>query len=382
MPMLSLARNGFTAAQVQKALHAPWGSQLVTFRFDLLDQQGTLKGTLRNVTDASVNHDALGDIKRKARFTLRDDGAINYLSDRIKPWAQVYVPPRIMPDHTPTTGGWAEFPLGVFLLSTPEEGFRVGGTIRDIEAYDQGIILMQGTVDGRYLIPSGTKFTDALANIFQAVGITRYNITPTAKTLPVDREWDRGATYLSIINELLKAMNYYSVWFDGDGYAICAPYVLPSLAPSEYTYAEGDMSVIRTDSLTRRKDLFNVPNKWVYVVSQADREELKSVYVNDSANSPLSTGNRGITIVDNRTVDAADQATLDGLVQRAAQDASQVYETVTWDSILMPHHNHMDNYTLSSSQLGGAFKFRETSWAMELKAGGTMSHSARRTVTI
>lgn len=380
--MLSLARNGFTAAQVGQALHAPWGTQMVDFRFDVLDTALNYKSTLTSVLSGNVSHDALSDIKRKARFQLRDDSTVNYLSDRIQPWAMVYVPPRIMSDGTPAVGGYAEFPLGVFLLSTPEEDFQVGGTIRDIEAYDQNHILLSDKVDGRYLIPAGTLFTDALTTLLSGAGVTRQNVTPSTTALPVDREWDRGTPKLTILNELLKALNYFSVWFDGEGYAVCSPYVLPSASASEYTYAEGDSSVIATDSLRRRKDLFNIPNKWVYTVSQADRAEMTSIYVNDSPSSDLSTISRGITIPDVRTVDAADQATLDALVQRAAQEASEVFETVSWDSWMMPMHNHMDNYTLSSSALGGTFQFREISWSMDLRAGGRMSHTCRRTIAV
>lgn len=187
---------------------------------------------------------------------------------------------------------------------------------------------------------------------------------------------------MAIINDLLKALNYYSLWFDGEGYAMCVPYSLPADAPSEYTYAEDARSVIVTDDLRLKQDLFSIPNEWVFTtVAQSGSTSLRSVYRNENPASPLSIVNRGMTITDRREVEAADQATLDALVKRAAEEASQVYETVTWQSWILPHHNHMDNYTLNSSRLGGAAKYREIGWSMELKSGGRMSHTCRRQVT-
>ncbi|MGG5741367.1 hypothetical protein ACP6L7_31230, partial [Bacillus cereus group sp. IBL03679] len=58
---------------------------------------------------------------------------INYLSDRIKPYMEIE-----MPD-----GNWLEFPLGVFLLNSPTRSDQVKGVYRDIEAYDQLVILQE-----------------------------------------------------------------------------------------------------------------------------------------------------------------------------------------------------------------------------------------------
>jgi hypothetical protein len=377
MPMQSLAKSGYSAAAVKLALHAAWGTQQVMFRYALLDNANVYKRDLTNVDSASVSHDALGDVKRKAKFSLKDDGTINFLSDRIKPYVQVWVP---------ANGGWAEFPQGVFLLSTPEQGTDPTGSVvtRDVEAYDQCQVLLDDKVDGKYLLVAGTVITDALVTILLSAGITQYNVAPSTKTLPVDREWDTGTSKLNVVNDLTAMLNYYSIWFDGEGLAIASPYVLPSQAPSEYTYDDSASGVIELGSPKRKQDLFSAPNKWVLTVSQADLTELKSIYINSNPNSPLSTVSRGRTITYAKQVEAADQATLDGLAQRAANDMSQLFTDVTWTSWLMPMHAHLDNYTLTYSRLIPPVvgTFRETSWAMELKEGGRMTHSCRKTETI
>jgi len=89
--MLPLARNGYTAAQVDAAFHAP--TRQIQFRYDLLDSTNAFKKTLTTVTDGSIAYDTTQQIKRTAQFTLQDDGNINFLSDRIQPFALLKMPP-------------------------------------------------------------------------------------------------------------------------------------------------------------------------------------------------------------------------------------------------------------------------------------------------
>lgn len=384
MPMQSLARGGFSADVVKRALHATYGNRNVHIRYQLLDKNNVGKRELTNVLSGSVTHEALADIKRKARFTIKDEGDIDFTSDRIQPLVDVLVPKGILSGQ-PAAEGWVTFALGVFLLSTPRrKSDESGAIIREVEAYDQNQVLLDDKVDGRYLITAGTNFITAVSTILTSAGIdpSRQNLVATAKTLPVDREWDGGTSKLRIINDLLNALNYTSLWFDGEGYAVASPYVLPAQAPPEYTYQDDALSVTLLGSVEHEADMFSVPNKWVFVVSQADRPELKSVYENTNANSPTSTVSRGRTIVEYREVDAADQAALDGLVRRAANDATNIFEHVRWSSLLMPFHNHLDNYTLIDTTLGINAVFRETSWSMDLRPDGVMSHECRRTITI
>ena len=87
--MQSLAVNGYTKQQVIDALHAKTASRTVSFRYDLLDNTETFKKALTCVEDCSINYAAFADIKRTATFHIRDDGDIDFLNDRIKPWVRL-----------------------------------------------------------------------------------------------------------------------------------------------------------------------------------------------------------------------------------------------------------------------------------------------------
>lgn len=278
--------------------------------------------------------------------------------------------------------GYVEWPQGVFLLSSPSRSYRQGALImREVQAYDQLLVLRDDRVTDRYTVTAGTNYVTAIQTLVSGLGFTT-NMTPTTKTLPVSRDWDPGTSKLEILNELLGAINYESAFFDEDGVLVGRPYISPANRASEYTYAADSMSMIYGD-VEHTLDLFAIPNKWTIVVSNADQTPISSTYTNTSISSPTSTVNRGRTIVDFRTEqDAADQATLDAMVARLAFEASQVYEIVEFETPIMPIHQNADVYSLDIDGLDINSTFSEHTWSMPLTHGATMSHKVRKVTTV
>lgn len=275
---------------------------------------------------------------------------------------------------------WVEWPQGVFLLTSPaRKSDRNKMVTRDVEAYDQLQVLVDDKTDDRFTIAAGELYTDQISAI---LGAMDKNVTPSPLTLPVAKEWEPGTPYLTVINELLSSINYGGLYFNEYGQAIAAPYVAPSERPAEFVYADNEDSVTLPD-VDQTIDLFSVPNKWVLVVSDADRAALRSEFINDDVNSLTSTVSRGRTIVDFRTEqDAADQTTLNAKVARLAIEASQIFEEIGFETAIMPFHSHNDVYTFSFSNLVIDDKYSETGWDFTMEAGATMKHTVRKIVNL
>jgi hypothetical protein len=277
--------------------------------------------------------------------------------------------------------GYVEWPQGVFLLTSPTRKANDTGTvIRDVDAYDQLLIFRDDVVTNRYAVMAGAKYTDAIE---QLLGTSvEKNITRSSLTLPTTMEWEPGTPKLTIINALLNAINYESLFFDEYGVAVARPYVQPADRGSEYEYSTDDKSVILPDA-EQTLDLFSVPNSFTLVVSDPDRPPLTATYINDNPSSITSTVSRGRTIVQYLAEQTApDQATLDAAARNAAYDASQVYESISFTTALMPIHSNADVYTLTYNDLGISAKYAEQSWSMTLDAGSTMKHTCRRSVQL
>jgi hypothetical protein len=362
----------YTAAAVQQALQGRTGPRRLTFDFQRLNATNGYMGPLHNVEAGTVTLDGPAEVHRSASFTIVEGDTINYLTDRIKPYVRL-----TMPD-----GGQVSWPQGVFLLSSPDRELApIGGVTRTVAAYDQTVILQGDLIGDRYSVAAGTRYTDAITAAVAGYGFAA-NVTTSTKTLPVAIDWAGGTSKLTIVNDLLAAINYAAAWFDEDGTFQAVPYVLPDTVVPGYVYATDSTSVI-VGNIGHSLDLFNVPNKWVLVVSEPDRAVLTSTYTNTVASSPTSTVSRGRTITKYDTGQTApDQGTLDGLAARMAFEDSQVYEAVTFTTALMPFHSDLDVLGVSVDGLAlGSVKFQEVGWSMDLRVGGTMTHSVRRTVS-
>lgn len=272
---------------------------------------------------------------------------------------------------------YVEWPQGVFLLTSPTRTAD-GAITREVEAYDPLQEWADDLVTDRFTATAGDRYTDVISGI---LGPAKKNITPSPLELPADREWEPGTSKLSIINDLCTAINYEAMFADEWGTLVIRPYRSPSERPAEFDYRDNAVSVtLPTASLTA--DLFSVPNHWVLVVSDADREPLRAEYVNDNPASPTSTISRGRTITDFRTdAEAADQETLDDLVLRIAAEASQIYESVDFETVLMPIHSHGDVIRFAYDGLADA-AYQEVNWELPLEAGATMRHTVRRIVQL
>lgn len=361
-----------TRSQARTA-HQP-GERRWSFRYELLDASNAWVADLDTVVDGEVSQNWFADIKRKARFTVREGSQeIDYLTQRIKPYARLWLPPYSANDYV-------EWPLGVFLLSSPSrKADSTGNVTRDVTGYDQLQVYVDDKVADRYTVSASASCISAVTAL---LGDVETVIAQSSATLPAAQEWEPGTPKLTIINNLLSAMNYQSLSFDEDGRAVVTPYVPPSSRTEEYVYDETDTSLLIAGA-EQDLDLFDVANKWVLVVSNPDQSLMTSTYTNANPASPTSTVRRGRTIVDYRLEqEATTQEALDGKAERLAFEASQVYESISFETGLNPLHSGNDVYRIRYRALALNSPFSEAEWTLPLRVGAPMRHRARRVVSI
>jgi hypothetical protein len=366
--------NAHDATEVLAALQGVAGTRRFSFRYELLDSaNATVDDALSGVLAGEVSMNWLADIKRTARFNILETGAINYLSDRIRPHVRLHVPPFGALDYV-------EWPQGVFLLSTPLRHIdKYGRITRDVSAYDQLQVYTDDLLTTRYTVAAAENVVAAVTTLLGGVAAS---IAPSTATLVAAKEYDPGTSKLKIINDLLGMINYESLSFDEDGVAVVQPYTAPSVRTEEYVYAT-DQSGLMVPEADQELDLFSVPNQWTLVVSEPDQPAIVSTYTNNDPGSPTSTVRRDRIISDFRIeVEAVDQATLDAKVERLAFEASQVYEALEFGTGIMPIHSGNDVYRIAYDPLAINNKYAEQTWTMPLKSGSTMAHRARRVVTV
>ena len=367
--------NGHTEAEILSALRAP--VRRFTFRYELYDKFRNLKlPHLDGVESCTIDQNWLARIKRTARFRIRDLGQIDYLSDFIKPYVRLHLPP-FGPDD------YVAYPQGLFLLSSPKRSIdRDGVVTRDVSAYDRLQALEDDKPNLRVKLSTTTEVIDA---VYTQLGyLTTSGFRPPGGPIyrTTVREWEPGTPRLTIVNDLLDMINYNSLSYDEDGRDVIRPYTLPSERAEEFVYGVGSDGLI-VPELDQEVDLFSVPNQWTRTVSEPDRPVLTSTYTNSNPASLTSTVRRGRTISDVQPeTDAATQAILNAKVARLAFEGSQVYESIDFQTAMMPFHSGNDVYRITYPALGINAKYVEQSWTLELRAGATMKHRARRVITV
>jgi len=281
-------------------------------------------------------------------------------------------------------GGFVEWPLGIFLLESPTRNVTGPVSTRRIGAYDKTIIVEQDKFTHGFFVEKGTNYITAVTRILNTAGITKINITPTTHTLPNDREYRLGTKKHLAINELLREINYNSLWFDECGIAMSSPYITPARREISHIYDTTRHSVV-TPLLTEHLDIATRPNVFIRVALNLDDEkELMSVFVNDNPQSPISTISRGRHIVDYQQIEhIADQQMLDEFTRRAAVEATTAYTHLSFGTALMPTHGNAETLLCIFPQIfDSPLKFHQTSWDMPLTFDGIMRHEARRVVRI
>ena len=367
--MQSLEAEGYSEAEIRSFL---LDNRKIGFEYELLDKNDRYLGEI--CCDCRMTHQAEAAIKRSASFTVHEKLAkeIDFLSDRIRPYICLYLP----------DGHKIRWSKGIFLLSSPERTEQDNGIVRQIEAYDKCLILSQDRFSSRHLLSAGSNITESVKSIITDCGITKFRVDESALCLREGKEFDIGTSKLDAINALLSYINYNSLYFDDDGFCCISNYVSPQRRRYEFTYQTNEMSVILPGA-SEQIDLYGIPNKFVRYVESGEEDYLIASYTNNKAGNKLSTISRGITITDVESISGiADQETLNAYVERIADERSRAYSTIQLQTLIMPHHSHMDCLLLQHDSLGTFDKYIEMGWEMEFSHKATMSHTLQKAVEL
>jgi hypothetical protein len=331
-------------------------------RFELRSNVGGYMGEVNPQRVVAIENRSDSAIKRTISdfvLTPADNAAINPLTDRIWPYWRL------------STGD--EWQLGVLLFgAVANHRFSYG-----VNAYsrlvDQGVILQQET-DRDVGFPSGTRFVDALAAVFDMAGVHTYSVPFGASATvlsPIAYPASTFTTWASIASDLCAKAGLLDWYFSNTGVlTVIEP---PSLAaPALLKYNDGPAGRILAASAVESTDILDAPNRYKVIDSSARDYAVIGIY--DLPNdAPNSIANRRYAIT--KTVQAPGVGTNDAaaaFAQALAQVDVKAYETVTWSSPPDPRHDTWSTVEYRTITM------QELSWRLTCAPGGPMEHQARR----
>jgi|GEM_PF-2259499 len=363
--MIDLSQNGYTHEEVVGLLSFPHGSRRESYRMDVL--RGGVKVTEAEYTRCGISCDYNSQVKYSATMTLRENALIDWHTDLLRPVMLLEA-----------EGAVFSFPFIPLKPMTVKRSFRNGMALRQVEAYDETVLLQDNSIGRRLYIPAGKLYTAAIEEILRDVGFDSIKLAASDAAFGADREdWERGDSVFDIVNQLLGEMNYRSLTVGADGALTSCKYEAPSAGLVEIVYKADAHSVVLLEQDTEL-DAFGRANVFIGAVNNSQMEEaLEYTYRNDSPNSPTSTVRTGRVNTAVKAWDnVADYETLVDNVRRWAGQETAGYEISTLQTAIMPHHGVREVMAVETKGISGVYW--ESAWSIdELRAGGTMTHELR-----
>lgn len=279
-----------------------------------------------------------------------------------------------------TDNDYVEFPLGVFLMSTPVATHDEHGVVtREIECYDRTKLFIDDKLTERLTMFKGQNYTDFM---IQLLGNVPKIVEPSTWVCGRTRDWDVGTSIKEVIDACAESINYHTLRFDEEGRAILQPYVSPEDRTPEFTYQDDELSIMSPE-VEDEYDYFEIPNVWIVSLSELDQDPIFAKIENNDPASRFSIPRRGRKIVDFRSEEEGfDAASLVRKAKRIQFEANRQYQNISFSTAINPLHEANDCYNIKFAGLALDNKYTEINWEFNLTAGAEMTHTARRVVEI
>ena len=324
-----------------------------------------------------------GEIKMSLRGEFRADAYdanghvvdVDWLSDEIKPILII---------------DGEEHSLGVLSPSTVTVDKTNTGESVKIEAYDRCWIVRDTKIESILHLSQGAKYTDVIEQRLTASGIGAIISVPSAAVLTEDREdWAVGTSNLTIVNDLLKEINYKQLFFNSDGVAMLEPKASATAANIKHILSTKKQEVRDPKTIgilpmslniSFETDVYNMPNVFVCTCANPDKSGIMTARAeNTNPQSPLSVLRRGRRIVDFENINnIASQEELQNYVDQKRNRSMITGEVISCETLLYPGFGVDDVTAIQTDVLNDLCV--ETEWEMELKPGGKMRHTIERVV--
>lgn len=332
----------------------PWvGQRSKSFTFQRVNGlTGENLGFITPLRSGTLSHDVNRTIKRQLTLDLgaEDSATIEPLTDRILV---------SMVDSSGTL-----WPLGKYMFTDDTERSSTGGTLSNVVLNDEMFLVDQGILTG---IDASTQ---PIVVTVQAV-MDELKIPLIIEPSPFlsTQSWSAGAKRGGILQSLAVAGDYFSPWFANDTKFHMIRSFDPIDAVPQFDWDAGNQ-VVR-DTIVNSNNLLTAPNRFLVISNTGAQTAPVTAVATVPPNAPHSFANRGFYITEQQTLQLVDVSHAAAVANNLANRMT-VFDTVNLSTVLDPRHDAYDVVHWQGSL------WLELAWAMELRAGGAMTHMLRK----
>lgn len=259
-----------------------------TFRFDVLDQNLAVQGTI-SPSEHQVPQ-VVNDTTRTTCRTLQtlhltagEAVDVDVVRNRIRPVA-------ILEDLT-------EFPIGVFLYDQTPRTRHSYGLELDATLFDQTSII-DTPIGSSVAYDAGASVFSAIQEQCSIAGFPSVQITPTTAIVGTPMSWGIGTSRYKVIADLCAVAGFLPPYFNNLGLLICRPAPDLSQITALLKYNAGALASGRiiADSMVETDNRAKVPNRYIVTGGAVGATPIVGVF--DIPDSDLaSLKNRGYLVV-------------------------------------------------------------------------------------
>jgi hypothetical protein len=231
-------RAAFTPAQVIGS----GGSVYPSIRLYVVSRQNQI---LREITDHFIDGDVGYDMdadnwKGSCRLIL-DDPTL------IEPLAMEFVRIVLRLDYPDGTS--EEGPLGQFMVDLPSERWNSGDDQWTYQGKDLLAVLAQSQARGPYPVAAGRSYQSIVDDVLYTQALLHRDqvaLPPLTQVFGYNWSWERGSSFLKIINDLYTFAGYQRPWINPAGLLTTAVAgTNPAVIPPAITFSTGYDSKVR-----------------------------------------------------------------------------------------------------------------------------------------
>jgi hypothetical protein len=368
-PRLSTLGTQYSAAQVRALLQQPVLLESVAFeRIHAGASLGEFTSSVRE-QGAVVAHDTTRTVCRTLQATVRQDAGLDWYNDWVRVWRR----------YGASDGGWIDVLLGTFVPVAPGRTVDDSATWRTLVMGDVTQIFNDTNLTQSLTIAAGAGYLASAIGLAQQVAPGPYIAQPDARVLPASLSWPAGTSVLTVINALLKAIGYQSLWADEAAVLRFAPLFDFASQPPAYLFDLTQPSTSQAlHPFNETRDTTQAFNACQYLGQDPRQAVVSGYYENVNPLSEVSTVNfrKKLVVITNSAV--ADVASATVLAKNAVQQASRAYRPEVIETVDWPFSQHLDVYAVAWNNPDDGLQIAnhlETAWTMKLEPGGATQHS-------
>lgn len=270
-----------------------------------------------------------------------------------------------------------EYPCGIYCITTETETTEDGCELKGLQGYSVLYLAKRTKIEERITIKAGENYITRIVSLLASCGIEDIDAEATDYTIAADRsDWEIGTSVLTIVNTLLKEINFRPAWVDLGGRVRLRAYRTPTAADVVRVYADDEYSVLEA-GYTRTEDRFGHANVFRVECDSPDLDKpMAAISVNDSAASPYAVSKIGRILHVERVDGTPSQDALQEHANRLRNESLYTTEDAEIAVAPIPECNAYDVISILHGRLSGFYTVM--SWRLPLSAGASMTQEIRR----